>query len=462
MTAAKDIVCLPLAEVGRRLRSGALTCQSLTEACLAREAESRNLNAWSHLMAGTARRSAEALQTLLECGHDLGPLHGIPMGLKANIALAGQPMTAASRILRDNMATTDAVMTRRLKQAGAVFLGLTNMHEFAWGGTTANPHTGTCANAWDAGRIPAGSSGGSGTAVAVGSAMATLGTDTGGSVRLPASMNGVTGLRPTIGRLSVEGIFPLAASMDTVGPLARGAEDCALMFNAMCREDQRLEGARLKARLNRPLAGRRIGLIRGYTDENVQPDIAAAFRAAVAAFERAGAAIVLLDIAGLEVSVDAQVIVDAAEPSTVHDAWIDSRYPEYGNDVRAQLIAGRAFTATEYLHAQRYRTWLRHQFDAVLDGIDAILTPTLPFTAPRMGEDAVMIGDRMESTLTGNMRYTALPSLTALPALSFPIGFDRDGLPIGGQLIAAAREEITLLNLAHLFQRDTDFHSRLP
>ena len=462
MTEAKEIVTLPLAEVGRRLRNGSLTCQALTEACLSREAESGHLNAWSHLMAGTARRSAEALQALLECGHDLGPLHGIPMGLKANIALAGQPMTAASRILKDNLATADAVMTRRLKQAGAVFLGLTNMHEFAWGGTTANLHTGICANAWDAGRIPAGSSGGSGTAVAIGSAMATLGTDTGGSVRLPASMNGVTGLRPTVGRLSTEGIFPLASSMDTVGPLARGAEDCALMFNAMCREDQCIDRAKLEARLNQPLSGRRIGLIRGYTDENVQSDIAAAFRETVAAFERAGAAMVMLDIAGLEVSVDAQVIVDAAEPSTVHDAWIDSRDAEYGDDVRAQLIAGRTFTATEYLHAQRYRTWLRRQFDAAFEGVDAILTPTLPFTAPRMGEAAVMIGDRMESTLTGNMRYTALPSLTALPALSFPIGFDRDGLPIGGQLIAAAREEITLLNLAHLFQRDTDFHSRLP
>lgn len=462
MSRAEELVTLPLAELGRRLRQGSLTCPELTEACLAREEASRPLNAYSHLMAGTARRSAAALQTLLDCGHDLGPLHGIPMGLKANIAVAGQPMTAGSRILKDNIAREDAVMTRRLKQAGAVVLGLTNMHEFAWGGTTANPHTGICGNAWDAGRIPAGSSGGSGTAVAIGSAMATLGTDTGGSVRLPASMNGVTGLRPTVGRLSVEGIFPLAVSMDTVGPLARGAEDCALMFNAMCREDQRLPETKLAARLNRPVGGRRIGLVRGYTDENVQPDIAAAFRETVAAFERAGAQIVLIDIHGLEVSVNAQVIVDAAEPSTVHDGWIDSRDGDYGRDVREQLIAGRTFTATEYLHAQRYRTYLRRQFDTAFEGLDAILTPTLPFTAPRMGEDSVRIGDRMESTLTGNMRYTSLPSLTALPALSFPIGFDRDGLPIGAQLIGAARQELTILSLAHGFQRDSDFHKRLP
>ncbi|MBL8583803.1 MAG: amidase, partial [Rhizobiaceae bacterium] len=357
----------------------------------------------------------------------------------------------------------DAAMVRRLKRAGAVLLGFTNMHEFAWGGTTANPHYGATRNAWDIERIPAGSSGGSGAAVAAGSALAALGTDTGGSIRLPASMNGVTGLRPTVGRLSVEGIFPLAASMDTVGPIARGSADCAVMFDGMLGPTREFDAAdQLLARLERPLHGLSIGIVDGYGEEGVQPDIAEAFRETIRMFERSGAVIRPLKFDGLEYAVDAQVIVDAAEPSAVHDAWIDARAEEYGSDVLAQLRAGRVFSATEYLHAQRYRTFLRMQFDAVFDSVDVILTPTLPFTAPKMGQEWVMIGEREESTLTGNMRFTSLPSLTALPALSFPIGFDRDELPIGGQLIGASMDEWSLLRVAHRFQAETDFHTRMP
>lgn len=459
----RDLLGTPLIDLGRKLRAGATTVPALVEACLAVEARTRTLNAYAEVYAQDARALAGAAQSLLDHGYDLGPLHGLPIALKANIAVRGRPMTAGSRILASTVADEDAVVARRLKGAGAILLGFTNMHEFAWGGTTANPHYGQTRNAWDPERIPAGSSGGSGTAVAAGSALAALGTDTGGSVRLPASMNGVTGLRPSVGRVGVDGIFPLAVSMDTVGPIARSSADCALLFQAMIgQEPDAAALARLESGLQRPLEGTRIGLIAGYATEGVQPDIARAFEAAVAVLERAGTRVIRLAFEGLDFAVDAQVIVDAAEPSTVHDAWIDARPEDYGADVRTLLVAGRAFSATEYLHAQRYRTFLRRQFDQALAEVDVILTPTLPFTAPRIGADTVMIGDVEENTLTGNMRFTSLPSLTALPALSFPIGFDRDGLPIGAQLIGGHAAEMTVLRFAHRFQMTTDHHRRWP
>lgn len=463
MTSTADHFFSTITETVRQLRVGTILCLDLVESCLERELATRKQNAFTEVFADEARQVAKALQTLLDSGYDLGPLHGIPIALKANIALKNKKMTAGSRILADNIPSADATVAARLRKAGAVLLGFTNMHEFAWGGTTANPHYGICRNAWDSERIPAGSSGGSGVVVAAGSALASLGTDTGGSIRLPASMNGVTGLRPTVGRISVDGIFPLAVSMDTVGPLARSSEDCALIFQAMSAPGDRDQIAdELRGLTEGTLGGRTIGLVSGYGGEDVQPDIAAAFEEMIRTFERAGARVVTKTFEGLDFAVDAQVIVDAAEPTTVHDRWLNERADDYGNDVRAQLLAGRAFSAPEYLHAQRYRTFVRKQFDRAFDDVDIILTPTLPFTAPKIGQDWIMIGDREESTLTGNMKFTSLPSLAALPALSVPMGFDRDGLPIGAQLIGASQEEPELLRFGHIFQTLTDFHLRRP
>ncbi|TCL92296.1 aspartyl-tRNA(Asn)/glutamyl-tRNA(Gln) amidotransferase subunit A [Rhizobium sp. PP-WC-2G-219] len=451
-----DILELSIAEAGDKVRAGKISFPDLVTACLVREETTRDLNAFSDLYADEALALAEAHQALLTNGCDLGPLHGIPVALKANIAIRNRRMTAGSAILADHIAAEDADVTQRLKRAGAIIIGATNMHEFAWGGTTANPHFGQCRNPWDKARIPAGSSGGSGAAVAARSAYATLGTDTGGSVRLPASMNGVTGLRPGVGRISTKGVFPLAWSMDTVGPLAPSARDCATLFSVLSGSGDTLKS------LERSLAGLRIGVIDPYSFQSLQPDIDRSFRQAITLFEDMGVVFQPITIHGLDVAVDAQVIVDAAEPSAVHADWIEKRPNDYGEDVRILLQAGKTFTAIEYLQAQRYRTYLREQFDTVFGELDLVLTPTLPFTAPLIGQETIMIGDEEESTLTGNMRFTCIPSLTALPAISFPIGFDSLSLPIGAQLMAGEDKEMLLLRAVHQFQCNSMFHKAQP
>ena len=447
------ILQLSMREAGRRIRDRQFSFPELLEACLAREAATRELNAYNTLYTEQARQVARASQTLLEQGYDLGPLHGMPIAIKANIAMAGEEMHAGSKILAGSLATRDAAVVRELKRAGAIIIGSTNMHEFAWGGTTANPHYGPSANAWDRNRIPAGSSGGSGVAAAVRSAMATLGTDTGGSIRLPASMNGVTGLRPGVGRISTEGIFPLAASLDTVGPLAGYAEDCALVYSA-------LTGEALPA--GRPdLRGLRVGLLGEYGDA-VQPDVASAYQAMTAWFRAVGARCETLSFTGLEQAVNALVVINLAEPAALHTSWLADRADDYGEDVRLLLQAGLGISAVEYLQAQRYRTDLRRQMLENFRRADVILAPTLPFTAPLKGQRHVPIHGRDDDVLTGNMRFNALASLGAFPALSLPAGFDGAGLPIGMQLIGPDGSEHRLMALAACFQSQSDYHRRTP
>lgn len=456
-----DLVNLSIAEAGAKVRAKETSFPELVRACLERERQTHALNGWIEIYEYQAIKLAEAQQTLLENGYDLGPLQGIPLGLKANIDIAGQEMNAGSEILRGNMAAQDAAVTRALKQAGAIILGTTNMHEFAWGGTTNNPHYGACHNPWDTARVPAGSSGGSGVVAAVRSAFATLGTDTGGSVRLPAALNGVTGLRPTVGNISTEGVFPLAWSMDTVGPLAARSADCALLYGTLSGMDAAQQSA-MSRQMVKPLQGLRIGVLDPYSFYSLQPGVEQAFRAALNDFEAQGVDIISLRVDGLEHAVDAQIIVDACEPSAIHWPWLKDRPEKYGDDVRILLQAGLTFTAVEYLQAQRYRTWLREKFAALFEEVDMIITPTLPFTAPLIGQETIPIGDGEVSTLLGNLIFTCLPSLAVLPAISFPAGFDSQNLPVGLQLMAAPGQERLLLRAAHQYQLCSDYHLRQP
>jgi aspartyl-tRNA(Asn)/glutamyl-tRNA(Gln) amidotransferase subunit A len=460
---------LPITALGAALRDRSLGVVDLVRASLDRIRATADLNAFIEVSEDEALAAATAHQTLLDQGYDLGPLHGIPIGVKDNIDRAGRRMTAGSRILADNVATTDATVVARLRRSGAVLVGTTNLHEFAWGGTTANPHYGACRNPWDTERIPAGSSGGSGVAVAVGATAASLGTDTGGSVRLPASMNGVTGIRPTIGRVSTAGVFPLAWTMDTVGPLARTSDDCALMLQEMAGWDPRdatttdAHPGNYLGETDLPLTGLRVGIIDGYSLNGLQPGVEIAMRAAIATLETLGAIIVALNLPGIDDVVDAQIIVDAAEPSAVHQRWIAERPEDYGDDVRVLLQAGLTFSAVDYIQAQRYRAALRATFLERLRRVDVVVTPTIPFTAPRIGQHLVPIGEDVNAdVLVGNMRYTALPSMTGTPAISLPVGFDDDGMPVGMQVIAAPFAEATLFRVGHHLQNATDFHQRRP
>lgn len=470
MSTATDILNLSLSEAARLVRTGALSPVELVEASLARIAATEpRLHAFITVFDEQARKVAKAMEIMAQAGHFLGPLHGVPIALKDNIAAQGFATTAGSRILADAVSTEDATVALRLRQAGAVFVGKLNMHEFAWGGTSANPHYGTVANPWNTSRFAGGSSGGSGAAVAARMCYGALGTDTGGSIRLPAAINGVCGIRPTYGRVSNHGIVPLAWSMDTAGPLARTAADCALMFNIIAGHDRRdatTDECALddyNPDLEDSIQGLRIGVIPGYFDARLQAPVHAAVSQALGVLVTMGARIVDVAIPDIDANISAQLTIEATEPSTYHQQWLRARPQDYGDDVRTLLEVGELLPATHYVQAQRYRTMLRQHFLAAFRKVDVFICPTLPFTATPVGATEVVIENGVPEDMLGAiMRFTGIPSLTGLPALSVPCGFDGDGMPIGMQIIGRPFTENYLLGIAAAYQKVTRFDARQP
>jgi len=465
-----ELLDLSLAEAARRVRTREVSPVELMDATLARiEAVNPRLCAYISVFEEQAREVARAAETMIAAGHELGPLHGIPIALKDNVATRGQRTTAGSRILADWKPDHDATVASRLRRAGAVFAGKLNMHEFAWGGTSDNPHHGAVRNPWNTDRFPAGSSGGSGAAVAARACFGAIGTDTGGSIRLPSAINGIVGIRPTYGRVSNHGIVPLAWSMDTAGPMARTVEDCALMFGAIAGHDPhdaasaRVPAHDYLARLHDGVQGLRIGIVPGYFFHHLQPPVHAAVSAALKTLQGLGAQVVEVDIDNIHGNISAQLTIESAEPSTYHQRWLRERPQDYGEDVRTLLEVGEMLLATHYLQAQRYRSLLRAEFMAAFERVDIFLCPTLPFTATPVGAMSVVIENGVEEDmLSAIMQYTGVPSLTGLPALAVPCGFDPDGLPIGMQLIGRPFDEATLFRVGAAYQQATDWHRAAP
>jgi aspartyl-tRNA(Asn)/glutamyl-tRNA(Gln) amidotransferase subunit A len=470
VSVAADLTSLSLAEAGDRIAAGELSPVELVGATLGRiEEVGPRLNAYIRVSGEQALAAARAAEAAIAAGYHLGPLHGTPIALKDNVAVRGQIASAGSKVLHDFVPDEDATIAARLRAAGAIFVGRLNMHEFAYGVTTNNPHHGAARNPWDTGRTPGGSSGGSGAAVAARLCAGAIGTDTGCSVRLPAAFNGIAGIRPTIGRVSNHGITPLAWTLDTAGPMCRTVEDCALMlapiagFDPADRQTTSVPVPDYRAELARGLEGVRIALIEDFSLTGLQAGVASALEAAVAELEAGGAQIRELPMANLEPSISALMTVDVAEPAAYHAAWLRERPQDYGDDVRALLEAGELYLASHYIQAQRYRTVLRDQFDDMLRDVDAILTPTVPFTAPEVGATEVTLesGETLD-IISAVMRYNAIPPLVGLPALSVPCGFADDGLPVGMQLIGRAFDEGTLFRIGHAYERATDWHQRAP
>ena len=460
---------LSLADAARMVRTKEISPVDLTDAALKRiETLNPDLRAFISVYE-QAREVAKGAEIMMMAGHSLGPLHGIPIGLKDNIALKGLTTTAGSKILADWLPDADATVAARLRSAGAILIGKTNMHEFAWGGTSDNPHYGAVRNPWNLDRFPAGSSGGSGAAVAARMCWGALGTDTGGSIRLPAAINGIVGIRPTYGRVSNNGIIPLAWSMDTAGPMARTVEDCALMFSCIAGHDPRdpttakVGVADCQAGLGRGVRGLRIGIVPDYFFHHLQRPVHDAVRSALDTYEQLGAHIVDVSIRNIHGNISAQLTIESCEPSTYHQRWLRERPDDYGDDVRTLLEVGEMLLATHYLQAQRYRSLLRQEFMEAFKEVDVFLCPTLPFTATPIGAMKVVIEDGAdEDMLSAIMQFTGVPSLTGLPSLAVPCGFDEEGLPIGMQLIGKPFDEATLFQAGAAFQDATDFHTRSP
>ena len=468
--AQPDMLNLTLSEAAAQVERRTLSPVELTEAMLQRiAAVDKVLSAYITVCGEQAREVAQATEKMIGAGYHLGPLHGIPIAIKDNIYTRGVRTTAGSKILADFIPAEDATVTSRLKRAGAVIIGKTNLHEFAWGGTTDNPHYGTCRNPWNPERFPAGSSGGSGAAVAARTCLGALGTDTGGSIRLPSSVNGIVGIRPTIGRVSNHNVVPLAWTMDTVSPMTRTVEDCVLMFEIIAGHDPlddhsaQVPVSDYRGELTRGGRGLRVGLIRDYSLAHVQAAVGDTIRAALTTLESLGMQVEEIAMPSIHGNISAQLTIESCEPSTYHQEWLRTRAADYGEDVRTLLELGEMYLATHYLQAQRYRSVLRKEFLEGFKHVDVFVTPTLPFTATPCGATEVVIeNDQREDMLSAIMQFTGVPSLAGLPALSIPVGFDADGLPVGMQVIGRPFDEGTLFRLGHAYQSATSWHTRAP
>ena len=394
----------------------------------------------------------------------LGPLHGIPISLKDNIYTAGIRTTAGSQILHDFVPLRDAPVVTALKKAGAIILGKTNMHEFAYGVNSNNPHYGPVRNPWDEAGIAGGSSGGSAAALAAGLCFGSIGTDTGGSIRIPASLCGVVGLKPGLGRVSAEDVIPLSSTLDFVGPLTRSAEDAALLLDPIINRGPR-ERSLLLGKFPSPRARRaRLGIPKEFFFDVVSPDVQRTFDRAIGILKKGGASIKEISLPLLPETEDAGNHIAWAEATLYHQqaGWFPDRSAEYGEDVRSRLEMGTKVSAVSYLKALQMREkFISAIHLALIDSeVDALVVPTTPIAAPPTGEESTSISGTLHPTRALLLRLNRPANLAGVPAISVPCGLSENGLPMGLQFIAAVTDEPLLLEVARHFEHACPLEAR--
>ena len=390
------------------------------------------------------------------------PLYGIPVAVKDLYDTRGIRTTSGSKFFADNIPQEDAFVVQKLKKAGVQIIGKTNTHEIALGVTNNNPHFGACRNPWDITRTPGGSSGGSAVAVSTGMALAALGTDTGGSIRIPASLCGVVGLKPTYGRVSLRGILPLSWNLDHAGPITRKVEDAALMLQVMSGYDE-LDPSSLKtlpgdyySHIKDGMNERKIALAVGNFIDEADAEVLEAIRKAAKVLEAQGVIIVEVNVDFLKEAAVANAIMTQADGAAFHRERMKEHPDWFGADVRQRLETGAAFTSTEYSLARRTQTQVKRRCEILFDEYDALILPTTPISAPLLeGENAIERARQLT-------RFTAPFNLTGLPALSVPCGFTTEGLPIGLQIVSRAWNEAGVLRTGFAFQEATEWHKAKP
>mgnify|MGYP000589705910 CR=1 FL=1 len=459
-----------LASVAAAIAAGRLSALEVTEACLDRIRRlDPRLRAFITVDEDGARRTARALDDERARGRRRGPLHGVPVAVKDLCYLPGLPTSCGTRTREYFVAPRPCTAARRLLEAGAVLLGKLNMTELALGPFGDNPHHGDVQNPWRPGHCAGGSSSGSGAAVAAGLVFGAIGTDTGGSIRLPAACCGVVGIKPTYGRVSRTGVMPLSWSTDHVGPLARTVEDAALLLAAMAGWDpadptsSRRPVPDLLTPLGRGVAGLRVGVPENYYFEGVAGEVAAAVEAAVRRLEALGARVVALRLPDPTPMVDAATIIARAESAAVHHRIARERPEELGPAVRARLELGFHISACDYLQACRLRARLARAFvDDVFREVDVVATPTTPEPAPPYKEATAGALRDVVTRMTAFSRLTRPWNGLGLPVVSVPCGFSGAGLPIGLQLAGRPFDEATVLRVAAAYERATDWVTRRP
>ena len=429
-----------------------------------------SLRAYITVCGDAALAAARTAEGALMAGGGVGPLHGVPIALKDLYDTAGVRTTGGSKILADRVPAVDATVVRRLREAGAIVLGKLHMVEFAYGPEGLNAHHGAPRNPWDAAveRMPGGSSSGSGVAVAAGLAPAALGSDTGGSIRIPASLCGITGLKPTYGRVSRAGVLPLAWSMDHVGPMTRTAADAALLLRVLAGYDPAdastsvLPVPDYLAGLTGDVKGLRVGVLRSFFLESSTPEVRAAVERAAAVLKDVGALVDDVALPGVAHVAAAAYAVVGAEALAYHGGWLKARPADYDPEVRRRLQLGAFITGAHYVRGQQVRALVRAEVDVALARHDVLLAPATPLTAPRLDERQTTLGDGPSDVRSALIRLTRPFNFSGHPACAVPCGFSTDRLPIGMQIVGRPFDEATVLRVADAYQRLTDWHTRRP
>jgi len=466
-----DLVWRSVTELSRMILTKEVSPVEVVRAFLERvTALDGKLKAFITVCADAALEAARAAEAELVAGRPAGPLHGVPYGPKDLYNTRGVRTTGGSKILADFVPTDDATVVSRLRAAGAIVLGKLNMHEFAYGPEGLNAHYGDAMNPWDARahRIAGGSSSGSGVAVAAALVPAALGSDTGGSIRIPAALCGISGVKPTYGRVSRAGVLPLAWSMDHAGPMARTVADCALMLGAMAGYDPAdpttsvLPVPDYLAALTGEVKGLRVGLLRAHFTDVAAPEVRDAVVAAARTLERAGALVDEVNLAEVPRVSAASFAIVPTEALAYHAEWLRTRAADYQRDVRERLMIGAFVTGVQYVRGQQARQLLRQEVDAVLERRDVLLAPATPIPAPLLGEKETTLGDGTSDVRSALIRFTRPFNLSGHPVCSVACGFTTSGLPIGMQIVGRPFDEATVLRAADAYQRSTDWHTRHP
>lgn len=463
MPDSHDLLQRSIYETSRLLQSGELRSRLLTEFFLERiTAFDPKINAFISVTADLALAQAEQADKELCQGIVRGPLHGIPLAIKDLFETAGIPTTAGASFWREKIPTEDAWVIERLHQAGAIILGKLNMHEIALGVTNDNPHYGSCRNPWDLARSPGGSSGGSAAGLASELMLGALGTDSGGSIRIPASLCGIVGFKPTYGRLSLRGVIPLSWSCDHVGPMARQVSDAALIYQAIAGFDPLDPTSQPQAvgdpiaELERGINGWRIAMLDDQYLERADPEVLQAVKSACLQLADLGATVTPVALPDLRQAARTNGLIVMSEAAALHRQQLLKNPESYGKDVRKRLETGASTSIQDYILARRTQTELRRNLELLFNDFDLLCLPATPVTAPLIsGPDAV----EQALLLT---RFTAPFNLTGLPAIVLPCGFDHAGLPVGLQLVAQPWAENMLLRAAWAYENATNWHRRRP
>ena len=464
-----ELWSLSIAQAAPLIETGQLSPVELTESHLDRiDRTDSTLNSFITLLADEALEQAARAKDEVDRGAYRGMLHGIPVGLKDLYYTKGVRTTVGTKILRDLVPDHDAAVTERFHDAGAILLGKLQMHEFALGATSVNPHDGPAHNPWDPSRITGGSSGGSGSAVSAGQCMAALGSDTGGSVRIPSGLCGIVGMKPTFGMVSRYGVHPLSWSLDTVGPMTRTVLDSAIVLDVLAGFDPRdpssvdFAAEDMTARIEEGVRGLRIGIPDEFFYDVIDQEVAAAICEASGVLTELGAVVERCSIPALDhcLGISGTILVtEAAETLYAH---LRERPEDIGADVRARLYLGAMTPAVDYIKAQRARAAYNDQIRGAMEVYDLLLAPTAAIGAPRIDQEFVEVGGRTENALSLMSRLTRPFNLTGQPTISVPCGFTSEGMPIGMQLAGRMWEDAVVLRAAHAFEQATDWHTRSP